>query len=77
MDPAPRHQARERALALLYEAELKGRPAVDVVDELPMAPDAYSVRLVRAVVRRGPEIDGMVDAAAIDWDIDRMAVVDR
>ena len=32
MDPAPRHQARERALALLYEAELKrfcGRGELD------------------------------------------------
>jgi N utilization substance protein B len=26
---------------------------------------------------RGPEIDAMVDAAAIGWDIERMAVVDR
>jgi len=77
MDPAPRHQARERALTLLYEAELKGRPVADVVDELPMAPDAYTAQLVGAVARRGPEIDGLVDAAAIDWDIDRMAVVDR
>ncbi len=77
MDPAPRHQARERALTLLYEAELKGRPPAEVVDELPMAPDAYAAQLVRAVARRGPEIDGLVDAAAIDWDIGRMAVVDR
>jgi len=77
MDAAPRHQARERALTLLYEAELKGRPPADIVDELPMAPDAYTARLVGAVERRGPEIDGLVDAAAIDWDIERMAVVDR
>jgi N utilization substance protein B len=77
MDSAPRHQARERALTLLYEAELKGRPPAEIVDELPMAPDAYTSRLVGAVERRCPEIDDLVDAAAIDWDIDRMAVVDR
>ncbi|HEV3365982.1 MAG TPA: transcription antitermination factor NusB [Acidimicrobiales bacterium] len=77
MDPAPRHQARERALTLLYEAELKGTTPAEVLDELPMAPDAYTIMLVRSVEARGSEIDAMVDGAAIDWDIERMAVVDR
>jgi N utilization substance protein B len=77
MDPAPRHQARERALTLLYEAELKGTTPAEVLDELPVAPDAYTIMLVRSVEDRGPEIDAMVDAAAIGWDIERMAVVDR
>ncbi len=77
MDPAPRHQARERALTLLYEAELKGAPPSEVVDELLMAPDAYTGQLVRTVESRATEIDGLIDAAAIDWDIERMAVVDR
>ncbi len=77
MDPAPRHQARERALTLLYEAELKGRSPAEVVDELVMAPDAYTALLVGTVQSRGSEIDGLVDAAAIDWDLERMAVVDR
>lgn len=77
MDPAPRHQARERALTLLYEAELKGRLPSEVVDELMMAPDAYTAMLVGTVESRGAEIDGLVDGAAIDWDIERMAVVDR
>jgi N utilization substance protein B len=77
MDPAPRHQARERALTLLYEAELKGTTPAEVLDELPMAPDPYTIMLVRSVEARGSEIDAMVDGAAIDWDIERMAVVDR
>ncbi len=77
MDPAPRHQARERALTLLYEAELKGAPPSEVIDELLMAPDAYTGQLVRTVESRATEIDGLIGAAAIDWDIERMAVVDR
>jgi N utilization substance protein B len=77
MDPAPRHQARERALTLVYEAELKGRPPADIVDELAVAPDAYTTALVREVEVRAAEIDGLVDGAAIGWDLDRMAVVDR
>jgi N utilization substance protein B len=77
MDPAPRHQARERALTLLYEAELKGDPPSAVLDGLPMAPDDYTATLVRTVETRGEEIDGLVDGAAIGWDLGRMAVVDR
>jgi N utilization substance protein B len=64
-------------LTLLYEAELKGTTPSEVLDGLPMAPDAYTVMLVHSVEARGAEIDAMVDGAAIDWDIERMAVVDR
>ncbi len=77
MESAPRHQARERALTLLYEAELKDSPPSVVLDELPMAPDGYTVSLIETVESRRPEIDGMIDDAAIGWDLDRMAVVDR
>jgi transcription antitermination protein NusB len=77
MESAPRHQARERALTLLYEAELKDSPPSVVVDELLMAPDGYTVSLIETVESRRPEIDLMIDDAAIGWDLDRMAVVDR
>ncbi|MGA2835943.1 MAG: transcription antitermination factor NusB [Acidimicrobiales bacterium] len=76
-DHAPRHQARERALTLLYEADLKGERPDAVLAALPTAPDEYAVVLVTAVGERMPEIDGLVDEAAIGWDLDRMAVVDR
>jgi len=77
MEPAPRHQARERALTLLYEAELKGSPPSVVVGELTVAPDGFTSALVETVESRRAEIDGMIDDAAIGWDLDRMAVVDR
>jgi transcription antitermination protein NusB len=77
MDPAPRHQARERALTLLYEADLKGSRPVDILDDLAVTPDDYTSALVRTVESRSQEIDGLVDEAAIGWDLDRMAVVDR
>jgi transcription antitermination protein NusB len=77
MESAPRHQARERALTLLYEAELKGAAPSVVVGELMVAPDGYTRALVETVESRGPEIDGMIDDVSIGWDLDRMAVVDR
>jgi N utilization substance protein B len=77
VESSPRHQARERALSLLYEGELKGEPPSAVVDALAVAPDPYTVTLLTAVEARGPEIDRLIDDAAIGWDLERMAVVDR
>ena len=37
-----RREARERALALLYEAESKGISPRDVVAALPVAPDPFA-----------------------------------
>jgi len=76
-DSAPRHQSRERALTLLYEADLKGEQPTDVLAALPVAPDSYVTTLVTAVGERHEQIDELVATAAIGWDLDRMAVVDR
>jgi transcription antitermination protein NusB len=76
-DPAPRHQSRERALTLLYEAELKGETPAAVLEALPVAPDPYVTALVSDVTDRRTEIDTLIGDAAIGWDLDRMAVVDR
>jgi N utilization substance protein B len=77
MESSPRHQARERALSLLYEAELKDEPPSVVLAALVVEPDQYARVLLGAVEERQEEIDHLVDGAAIGWDIDRMAVVDR
>ncbi len=77
MDGASRHQARERSLTLLYEAELKGEPVSQVVNGLAVAPDPYAAALVRTVEDRRAEIDGLIGGAAIGWEVARMAVVDR
>ncbi len=76
-DHAPRHQSRERALALLYEAELKGESPTAIVAAQAVAPDPYVTTLLTAVSDRSGEVDGLIDEAAIGWDLGRMAVVDR
>lgn len=72
-----RHQARERALTLLYEAELKGVAPSVVLDGLPVPPDPYTTQLVGTVEARRDEIDGLIGRAAIGWEVGRMAAVDR
>jgi len=76
-DAAPRHQQRERALSLLYEAELKGEGPLQVVDALPVPPDPYVRTLVAQAVATRDEADRRMTAASVGWPIDRMAVIDR
>ena len=74
---APRHQQRERALSLLYEAELKGESPLRVLEELPVRPDAYVVTLLTGAVATRVEADERISAASVGWPLDRMAVIDR
>ncbi|MGH9123382.1 MAG: transcription antitermination factor NusB [Acidimicrobiales bacterium] len=76
-DGATRHQARERALSLLYEAELKGTPPSEVVASLAVPPDDFAAALVGSAEANRTEADRLVAAAAVGWPLERMAVVDR
>jgi len=76
-DQATRHQSRERALGLLYEAEMKGQDPREVVAALDVAPDAFARSLATATAQRREEADALVAGASIGWPIARMAVVDR
>lgn len=73
----PRHQARERALGLLYEAEMKHVEPDELLRALPAAPDAFAGVLVRGVARCRARIDELLSGAAVGWELERMAAVDR
>jgi len=78
--PSPgdtRHQARERALSLLYEADMKDVDPAVVLEALPAAPDPLAAELVSGVAAQRARIDELVGAAAVGWEVDRMAAVDR
>jgi len=76
-DAAPRHQQRERALFLLYEAEMKGEEPVAVADALAVPPDPWVRELLAQVEASRTEADRRIAAAAVGWPLERMAVVDR
>ena len=73
----PRHEARERALALLYEAELKSEEPAEVLEVCRQRPTPSQSELVLGVGRAQPLIDSLVADAAVGWEIERMPVVDR
>jgi N utilization substance protein B len=76
-EAAPRHQQRERALSLLYEAELKGESPLDVADALPVPPDPYVRTLLERTVATRAVADDRIGAVAVGWPLERMAVIDR
>ena len=76
-DATPRHQQRERALSLLYEAELKGQDPVQVLADLPVTPDPYVRRMVERAAESRQDADRRIAGASVGWPLERMAVVDR
>lgn len=71
-----RHEARERAVHLLYESAMKDRPARDVLAEQVLAPDPYAMDLVGGVAEHQAELDTLIGGLARGWTLDRMPALD-
>ena len=82
-----RHQARKRAVDLLFEAEARGITAADVADArnalaekqtddiAPLNP--YTVTVARGVTDHAEHIDDLISAHLQGWTLDRLPAVDR
>jgi N utilization substance protein B len=78
---AARSKARKRALDVLFEAELRGEPVLELLAERTAAADPpvseYAAELVRGVHEHAGEIDSLLAANSHGWTLDRMPAVDR
>lgn len=72
-----RREARERALALLYEAESKSVTPRQVIAELPLPPEPFTAELVEGVEDHADEVDATIRAYARGWTLERMPSLDR
>lgn len=78
-----RTKAREYALQMLYQIDLThAEPAATIRDGWAFHPAAEDVRafatqLVEGTLAHQAQIDQLIAAHASNWDIARMAVVDR
>ena len=82
-----RTRARELALQFLFQVDVQGnefRAELDpflgaALDGRPGGPEAkaYAVKLVDGVLTHQTEIDGLIREAARNWELERMAGVDR
>lgn len=72
-----RREARERALSLLYEAEIKGLAVADVIAALPVPPDPFAVELAEGAATSQDTSDELITRFAKDWRLERMPSLDR
>jgi transcription antitermination protein NusB len=78
---AARSKARKRALDVLFEAEVRGTPVLNLLAERITIGDPpvseYAAELVRGVVANQERIDSLIAGHAEGWTLDRMPAVDR
>lgn len=72
-----RREAREDALAVLYEMELTGDEVDVSVARRDVPPSAYALDLVNGVTDERNEIDAILTRHVRGWRLDRLTVVDR
>jgi N utilization substance protein B len=74
---AGRREARERAVELAYEAEQRDLSVDEVLASLVLAPDDYTVALLRAAEDRREEAEALIARWAKGWTLERMPLLDR
>src|SRR5918998_3283270 len=81
-----RHQARKRAVDLLFEAEARGITAAEVADARNLLAEkesdgsplnAYTVTVARGVTENTAHIDDLIASHLQGWALDRLPAVDR
>ncbi len=78
----PRHEARRRALEVLYQADLRRGDPTAALQRVLADPhaeplDAFAQRLIAGVTHHRDEIDAVIGRHAHGWSVRRMPVVDR
>ena len=77
-----RHEARERALQILFQYDIHGKPGV-WLDEFwkPLNADAetkaFAEMLVAGVLEKKKDLDVILGKYATNWTVHRMPIVDR
>ena len=72
-----RREARERALGLCYELEVRDVPVDMLLEQQPARPDEYAVRLVQGVAEHRDQLDSLLRKFSEHWALERMPAVDR
>jgi N utilization substance protein B len=75
--PGSRREARETALAIVYEADLRGDDLLVALDRQVLDPPAYAEEVVRGLAEHLAEIDAVVEPALERWTLRRLPAVDR
>jgi len=75
-----RRKARKRALDFLYEADIRGGKALDLLSLRPaeeLSQGEYVSEILSGVSNHLEKIDELITTYAQGWDMDRMPALDR
>lgn len=74
---AGRREARERAIELAYEAELRQLSVEELLETLVFRPTPFVVELLRAAEDERERAEKLIADRATGWSIERMPAIDR
>lgn len=64
-------------MEILYEASIKERSVEAVLNELALRPDEYTIEILTSASLHQAEANELISTFAIDWPLERIALVDR
>jgi N utilization substance protein B len=81
-----RHQARKRAVEVLFEAEARGMTAAEIADSRTTLAESddetsglnpYTVTVAHGVTEHAAHVDDLISAHLQGWSLERLPAVDR
>jgi N utilization substance protein B len=72
-----RREAREAALLMIYEADVRAESPTDVLARVELESEPYTRLVVEGVAGRMDEIDAEIADRLVDWTLDRLPAMDR
>jgi N utilization substance protein B len=77
-----RHQARERALQILFQYDIHGKPGVwldEFWNQMKSTDEtrAFAEQVVQGVLEHRKDLDALIGKYATNWTVSRMPIVDR
>ena len=72
-----RREAREQALLLLYESEIRSLDAEAIVADVVVEPDEYTAEVLAGVELHRERLDQLLGERTGDWPIHRLGAIDR
>ncbi|MFQ5865615.1 MAG: transcription antitermination factor NusB [bacterium] len=77
-----RRRARELALRAFYAQEMSGNPLDEIIEEMLLHREEekvkqFAIELLRKSVEHKQEFDTLIINKALNWDFERIAVLDK
>ena len=79
-----RRKAREDALKILYMADMRGEKSSSLIDEYYLVNSnveeevkKFTEKIVKGVFENIKEIDKKISSAILNWDFNRLCLIDR